>query len=887
MATVFAADLLVLLALKQWSPTGGTWQAALIDAGLLVLLLALPLYWLLRAAVRHAERDARWTQALHAVAPYRQRRLRAALYGTLVVIGLAAGWQVWQAQQAEAARQVDAELITLAGHQRMQSQRIGRLAALAALAPRSAAGHLAELQQSQVAMQHAAEQMNVLIKRQSAASRSPLSSIDPLVNRVTVQQESLWENAGYVAQVAAEMMPPIALGLQAEAEAYLRDMDALASELQAEADERSRQAIESNREWALLMLGLLSCLALAVLEPLVRTLRQQQERLVAQAEETKYLALAAQRTGNGVLFTDRNHRIVWANEGFTRLSGYALHEVAGRMPGDVLGSERTRPEDLARLVRAIATHQPCQVEVCNRAKDGRAYWIDIDLQPLHDEHGEPTGFVEVQSDITEQVLQRQHMAKLIEAMPVGMLVYDAAGKVTECNQAACRILGLDAAQLLARRAGDARWQAVVEDGSAMPDDANAALTSLRTGQPVRGSVGAVRGPEGGLRWISVDTQPLLGVGGAVEGVIACFVDLTEKRAQETRLGLMVDGAALGTWEVELLTGKARYNERWSRMLGYEPEQVGADVDAWRELVHPDDLPTVEARLEAHLGDPTLPYQAELRMRHREGHWAWVFTAGAVIERDGDGQPRRMAGIHLDIDRAKRAEAATDEARTRAERALSELRAYQAALDKHAIVAVTDPSGTIKQANDRFCQISQYSREELIGQTHRIVNSGIHPRQFWADMWRSVANGRSWRAEVCNRARDGSLYWVDTTIVPVQDGQGKVLEHVAIRTEITQRKQLEEQLRSAALTDGLTQLPNRVSMLDKLQGAVLRAPPARLSLRRAVHGLRPLQARQRQPGPRRRRRAAAPDRAAAAPGAARGRRGLARRRRRAHRRAHRR
>jgi len=182
----------------------------------------------------------------------------------------------------------------------------------------------------------------------------------------------------------------------------------------------------------------------------------------------------------------------------------------------------------------------------------------------------------------------------------------------------------------------------------------------------------------------------------------------------------------------------------------------------------------------------------------------------------------VAGVHLDIDRTKRAEAATDEARARAEHALLELRAYQAALDKHAIVAVTDPAGTIKQANDRFCQISQYSREELVGQTHRIVNSGVHPRQFWADMWRHVARGRSWRGEVCNRARDGSLYWVDATIVPVLDSHGKVLEHVAIRTDITQRKQLEEQLRSAALTDGLTQLPNRVSMLEKLHGAVLRA-----------------------------------------------------------------
>ena len=822
MATVAAADLLVLLVQRRWSVGLDGWQSALLGALLLALVLAAPLYWLLRTTVRACELDARQTQALRPPAPAHQRRLRAVLYGMLLVIGLAAGWQVWQAQRAEAARQVDAELITLAGHQRMQSQRIGRLAVLAALAPRNSAVHLAELRESQAAMQRASKRMAALIEQQHAARGLPSGNIDPLLNRVVVQQESLWENATYVAQVDAEMMPPIALGLQAEADAFLRDMDALAAELQAEADARSRLAVDSNREWALLMLGLLVCLALAVLEPLVRTLRRQQERLLAQAEETRYLALAAQRTGNGVVFTDREHRIVWVNEGFTRLSGYALAEVAGRTPGAVLGSDRTPPETLARLAQAMALRQAVQAQVCDRAKDGREYWVDVDMQPLHDEHGALTGFVEVQSDITEQVLQRQHMAKLIETMPVGMLVYDAAGVIRESNTAACRILGQSAEQLQGRAAADPRWHRVREDGTDMPAEAHPALLSLRSGQQVNGAVFGLRLPNGGLRWLSLDAQPLVGRDGAVEGVIACLVDLTEKRSQEARLRLTVAGAALGTWELELATGQVRTNDRWAHMLGYEPEQLRADIDTWRDLVHPADLPAAEAMLQAHQKDPSVAYRAELRMRHRQGHWAWVFTAGAVIEHDGNGRPALMAGIHLDIDRAKRAEAAIDEARTRAERALSELRAYQTALDQHAIIAVTDPSGTITHANDRFCQVSQYSREELVGQTHRIINSGVHPRNAWADMWRQITQGRLWRGEVCNRARDGSFYWVDATIMPVLDPQGKVLEYVAIRTDITQRKQLEAQLRSAALTDGLTQLPNRVSMLEKLHGAVLRA-----------------------------------------------------------------
>ncbi len=822
-ATVFAADLLVLLVLGQVARRSGeAWQAALLDAVLLSLVVALPLYLLLRNVVRAAMRDARRARGLRVLAPYRPGRLRAVLYGTLLVLGAASGWQVWQAGNAEAARQVDAELITLAGHQRMQSQRIGRLAVLAALAPRNATAHLAELQNSQAAMQQASVRMSELIEQQRGASSLPAGALDSLRSRVAVQQVSLWENAAYVAQVDPEMMPPIALGLQAGVEAFLRDMDALAAEMHAQADLRSRRAVQANREWALLMLGLLGCLAMAVLEPLVRTLRQQHERMLAQGEETKYLAVAAQRTGNGVVFTDAGHRIVWVNDGFTRMSGYTLDEVAGRRPGSVLGSGRTEPAVLERLLHAIDQRVPIQLEVCNRAKDGREYWIDIDLQPLSDELGNPTGFLEVQSDITEQVLQRQRMATLIETMPVGMVVFGADGRIGECNTAACRILGVDAPQVLGVTASERQWRCIREDGTELPADEQPASITLRSGRPVSGAVIGVRLPEGALQWISVDTQPLAARDGSLEGVIVCFVDLTEKRAQEARLRLVVEGAALGTWEFELPAGAGLFNERWMRMLGYEPGQLPLGADTWRRLVHPEDLAGAEALLDAHLEDPSVPYHAELRMRHRLGHWAWVFTAGAVVERDDDGRPRRMAGVHLDIDRTKRAEAATEEARARAEFALAELRAYQTALDKHAIVAVTDPSGTIKQANGRFCDVSQYSRDELIGQTHRIVNSATHPRQFWVDMWCHFANGRSWHGEVCNRARDGSLYWVDTTVVPVLDTQGKVVEHVAIQTEITQRKQLEEQLRNAALTDGLTQLPNRVSILEKLHGAVLRA-----------------------------------------------------------------
>ncbi len=559
-----------------------------------------------------------------------------------------------------------ARLVNLAGHQRMLSQAIARHAGST-----SGVYDSANLRSATARLVDESRQLHRLIDSLSSGAQPRARKTQRAFAATDIERAALVgasHNLLTDADAARASVHTRQIGQHADR--FLLDMEAAVATMQAFAEAETSESVRMSLVVAGALVFLIVIVAALVVEPTVRVVQRQHAASASRQAELARLSLAAERTHNSVIFMDLERRITWVNEGFVGMTGYAFDDALGHIPGELLYSEESDPGTLLNLRTSLASGAGFHGEVVHRAKDGRQFWVDFDVQPLRDASNMVIGFLALQTDITQQVAQRERLSSVFETMGEGVVVIGPDSTVLECNPAAERILGLSQDQICGRAAVDKRWGATHTDGTPMAGSEMPAMITLRTGEPQRDFVQGLSWPDGSRRWISVNCALTHGMRADTRSVVATFRDITDQLDRDRRLDLAVDGAGLGTWDWHVPTGDAVFNPRFSSMLGYDPATFANHASAWDRLVHPDDKGFVWGAFNAHVDGLTPQYEVEYRLLRADGSWAWVLASGRATERDENGKAIRAAGIFLDVSPRKTAELRAEDAQQRYEVAVA-------------------------------------------------------------------------------------------------------------------------------------------------------------------------------------------------------------------------
>ncbi|MCF7970608.1 MAG: EAL domain-containing protein [Methylococcaceae bacterium] len=319
--------------------------------------------------------------------------------------------------------------------------------------------------------------------------------------------------------------------------------------------------------------------------------------------------------------------------------------------------------------------------------------------------------------------------------------------------------------------------------------------------------------------VEVFFTPLFGVDG-IEGIIGTFFDVTEHKntlkelnANKERLAFALQGADDGYWDWNLETDEVYYSVGWKSMLGYTDKDALSDtLETWNALVDPNDRESVLRSVNSYLAGELDKFNIEFRMLHKQGGWIDILSR-ASLARDEQGKvlsPKRLVGTHVDITERKKAQL--------------QLKMQNIALETTAnAIIITDAQAKIEWANSAFSVLTGYTLDELIGLTPKeLVYSEAQNSAFYKDLWAAIKGGKVWTGDLINKKKCGALYYEHMTISPVFDDYGYILHFIAVKEDITRRKESEQQIEQLAFYDALTGIPNRRLFLDKLEQCFVRS-----------------------------------------------------------------
>ncbi|MFC1537368.1 PAS domain S-box protein [Gemmatimonadota bacterium] len=288
----------------------------------------------------------------------------------------------------------------------------------------------------------------------------------------------------------------------------------------------------------------------------------------------------------------------------------------------------------------------------------------------------------------------------------------------------------------------------------------------------------------------------------------------ELKEGEDRYKALIASSNTGAWEYHGKTGFLWCSKEYFSMLGRNIEDYdlsGANniEETWINLLHPEDRDFASKSFEDYLsGGSKGMYENRFRMLHADGHWVWIWSRGSTLRDEADNLTEKTVGTHIDITEQKKAEIELEKHRNNLETLVSqrttelqestdELRILTRAIEQSpATVVITDTEGNITYVNPKFEEITGYSAEEALGNNPRVLKSGVLNEEVYKELWEKISSGESWEGELCNKKKSGELYWEHAFIAPVKNEQGETNHYVAVKEDITGRKEVEQQLRKS-------------------------------------------------------------------------------------------